>query len=231
MSSLYVVATPIGNLGDVTLRSLEVLKSVAVIYAEDTRVSGKLLHRYEIKVPMRSYREAAESRIIERAIADVLKQLEDGNDVAYVSDAGTPAVSDPGSLLVSRVVAAGFKVIPIPGASALTAILSVAGYGAMRPLFVGFLPKKKGHQTLMGKLAEGLRSELCDAVIFYESPERIIKFLDELVAWNMPLRICLGREMTKQFEEVLHGSLDEVRAELANRASIKGEICLLVTTA
>jgi 16S rRNA (cytidine1402-2'-O)-methyltransferase len=228
MSTLYIVGTPIGNLGDITLRALETLRTVDAIYAEDTRVTRKLLDRYEIKKPLLSFREAAEPRQVQKTIAQVVSALEEGKDLAYVSDAGTPGVSDPGSYLVNQVVAAGFTVIPIPGPSALASLISAAGMPMARPLFVGFLPKKKGHQTLMHKLRDGLHSQVMDAVVFYESPERICGLLREISEWEMPLQACVGREMTKQFEEMIRGSVEEVLSNLAARKQVKGEISLII---
>lgn len=227
-STLYIVATPIGNLGDITLRSLEVLKGVDVAYAEDTRVTRKLFNRYEIKTPLRSYREAASAQQVARTVTEVINLLEEGKTIAYVSDAGTPAISDPGSYLVQQVEDSDFSVVPIPGASALTALLSVAGLPIQRPLFIGFLPKKKGHQTLMQQLAAVLGTGAADTLVLYESPERILKLLAELLEWKLPLTICLGRELTKQHEEILRGTLEEVIASLTDRPSIKGEITLLI---
>lgn len=226
--TLYVVATPIGNLGDITKRALDILKGVDVIYAEDTRVSRKLLDRYEIKGTLRSYREAATPQQIARTVNEVVALLEDQKTVAYVSDAGTPAVSDPGNYLVQQVEDSGFSVVPIPGASALTTLLSVSGLPIHRPLFVGFLPKKKGHQTLMRQLAAVLATEVTDALVIYESPERIVKLLTELLEWKLPLVLCLGRELTKQHEEILRGTVEDLLEELQGRPSIKGEITLLI---
>ncbi|MEI6478241.1 MAG: ribosomal RNA small subunit methyltransferase I [bacterium] len=227
-STLYVVATPIGNLQDLTLRGLKVLGEVNHLYAEDTRVTQGMLQRHGIKRSVSSYREAADRGLLERIITDILFKLKQGESVAYVSDAGSPGVSDPGNYLVSRVVALGYSVVPIPGASALPAILSVAGFPSMRPLFVGFLPKKKGHQTLMGKLKGALESGVCDTVVFYESPERIVKLLGELMTWEMPLQVCLGRELTKLYEEIMRGTPEEVMSDLSKRATIKGEITLAI---
>jgi 16S rRNA (cytidine1402-2'-O)-methyltransferase len=227
--TLYIVATPIGNLEDITLRALRILKEVDFIYAEDTRQSRKLCDRHSIGTPLRSYREAAEPRMLERVFSDALHLLGEGKSLAYVSDAGTPGVSDPGSYLVRKVTEAGFKAVPIPGPSALAAVISTSGLPCARPLFVGFLPKKKGHQTLMRNLKAALESEAADSLVFYESPERITKLLQELIEWEIPLEVCLGRELTKQFEESLRGPIAEVLTTLAARKTIKGEIVLIVT--
>lgn len=226
--NLYIVATPIGNMGDLTLRAVETLQMVDMVYAEDTRVTGRLLQRYAVSKPQHSYREALGGSALQRVIEKLIAELAAGKNVAYVSDAGTPGISDPGNFLVSKVAAAGFRVIPIPGSSSLTALLSVAGFPAQRPLFVGFLPKKKGHETLMKKLHEALVSEVCDVIVIFESPERIRKLLEELLQWKVSLEVCLGRELTKLYEEVLRGEVQEVAAELASRKQIKGEIVLAV---
>lgn len=226
--TLYLVATPVGNLEDMTYRAVRVLSEVGTIFAEDTRVSRVLLHRYEITTPIQSYREAAPRGMVERTISDVLAKLKEGISVAYISDAGTPAVSDPGSYLVKRVVEAGFTVSPIPGASALPMIISVSGMSVLQPLFVGFLPRKKGKQTLLKKLHQALLEETSDAVIFYESPERIGALLEYLREWDMPLKLCVGRELTKKFEEVVHGNLDEVASFFADPGKQRGEFVVLV---
>ena len=227
--TLSIVATPIGNLEDITLRALRILAEVDCIYAEDTRHSRKLCDRHGITTPLRSYREAAEPRLLQRTVEEVISALREGKSLACISDAGTPGVSDPGSYLVQQVLAAGFTVIPIPGVSALTALLSVSGLAISRPLFVGFLPKKKGHQTLLSRLHTSLKDRTCDAIVFYESPERIVKLLGELVAWGLPLQVCLGRELTKQFEEILRGPIEKVLVSLSTKSSVRGEITLIIS--
>lgn len=228
-STLYVVATPIGNLQDITLRALDVLKNVDFIYAEDTRVTGKLLQRYEIKTKLRSYREAASPIQVEKMIAEVANLLYEEKSVAVVSDAGTPGVSDPGSHLVSKIWEAGYSVSAIPGPSALAAILSSAGFKAQKPLFVGFLPKKKGHQTMMKQLEAALVADLCDTIVLYESPERIVKLLEELQEWKSNLLICVGRELTKMHEEMTRGTTDEVLTFFRKKSQVKGEITVSIT--
>ena len=229
-SALYIVATPIGNLEDITLRAIRVLQEVDLVYAEDTRVTRVLLNRHEITPKhLRSYREAAPRPQLERTIQEILAALANGQSVAYVSDAGTPGVSDPGSYLVQRAHAEGYAVVPVPGPSALAAILSVCGQSVSKPLFVGFLPRKKGHQTQLAQLKQALVNELCDAVVIYESPQRILNLLTELKSWDLPLSLTLGRELTKKFEEVLVGSLAEVTAKIAAKKEVKGEIVLVVS--
>lgn len=228
--TLYIIGTPIGNLEDLTLRAIRILKEVDLIYAEDTRVTRKLLDRYEISNSLHSYRESADRTWLERTIKEIIYQLESGKNLAYVSDAGTPGVSDPGAYLVSRILQAGAaKVVPIPGVSAFATLLSVCGLPVYRPLFAGFLPKKKRHKTVMEGLKHSLSSDMTDSLIFYESPERILKLLQELLEWGIPLQVCLGRELTKLHEEILRGSLSDVLAELQDRKQIKGEITLIVS--
>ncbi len=229
-TALYIVGTPIGNLQDITLRALQVLAEVSVVYAEDTRVSGVLLHRHDIKTPLKSYREAAPRPQVERTIDGIISSLARGESVAYISDAGTPGVSDPGDYLVKRVVEAGHLVVPIPGPSALASLLSVAGLGVQHPLFVGFLPRKKGKETLLKGLEQTLKVGVVDGIVLYESPERLASLCDALLQWDLSLKVCIGRELTKKFEEIIRGPLEEVRAELAGR-TIKGEISVLVTLA
>ena len=228
---LYIVATPIGNLEDITFRALYILKEVYFVYAEDTRVSGKLLAYYQISKPMRSYREAMGGPLLQRTIDEISQHLEEGQDIAYVSDAGTPGISDPGSYLVDNILSKGYQVVPIPGPSSMVTLLSGDGFPAQRPLMVGFLPKKKGHQTLMQKLKAVLLSETADSLVFMESPERLLKLLEELQKWQLPLIVGVGRELTKLFEEIKRGELDEVMAYFAGQRSIKGEIVLIVRLA
>jgi 16S rRNA (cytidine1402-2'-O)-methyltransferase len=225
--ALYIVAGPIGNLEDMTYRAVRILKEAGAIYAEDTRVSRKLLDAYDIDRPLHSFREQQPEAARDRVATTVCDLLRAGESVAYLTDAGTPGVSDPGNWLVERVRAEGLAVVPVPGPSALTAILSVSGLPIQRPLFVGFLPKKKGHQTLLKELGWALETKVCDAVVFYESPQRIIKLLSEVGAWPN-IQVRLGRELTKRFEEVLVGTPAEVSAILERRTAVKGEMVLLV---
>ena len=227
--TLYIVATPIGNLEDLTFRASRILSEVTVIYAEDTRVSRKLLDRYKITTPLRSYREAAPSDQVEQTLQQIITTLQSGNSVAYVSDAGTPGVSDPGCYLVKRISAVGCVIVPIPGASALPVLLSMCGLSIQRPLFVGFLPKKKGHQTLMRQLHQAIINGIVDGILFYESPERIVKLLGELSNWGIPLQVCMVRELTKIHEEIIRDSLEGLIITLSKRSNIKGEISLVIS--
>ena len=217
MSRLFVVATPIGNLEDVSARALRVLGEVSAIAAEDTRVTSRLLARHGIRKPLLSYRAPVERRGLPR----VLAALDEG-DVALVSDAGTPTLSDPGQALVAAAWAAGHAVVPIPGPSSITAALSIAGYGGPGFTFVGYLPRKPGE---IRRLLESLRDDPRPAVAF-ESPFRIHKSL-ALIAETLPDRsLTLTRELTKAHEEVLRGTASEVSAALGERA--RGEFTLVI---
>jgi len=225
MSTLYIVATPIGNLEDVTFRAISTLREVDLILSEDTRVTRRLLQRYEIKTPTESLNARTEGRKAGR----VVELLQAGKSLALVSDAGTPAISDPGAILVSMIRAAlpEIKIEPIPGASALTAALSVAGLPASDFLFLGFLPHKKGRETLFAEIVESKR-----VVVLYESPHRVVRTLGRLTELLDETRQVIAlRELTKIFEEVVRGSPAEVLASFAVRDSIKGEFVLMISGA
>ena len=196
---LYIVATPIGNLEDITLRALSVLKSVDLIACEDTRHTKILLDRHNIHRPLISYHQHSRLQNLTR----ILEALAAGQSVALVTDAGTPGISDPGNILVHDAVAAGIKVEPIPGPSALIALASVAGIAMDRFLFLGFLPHKKGRQTSIQQM---MISKV--PVIFYESTHRILKTLEALT--GAPGLLVIGRELTKKFEEIVRGRPREV---------------------
>lgn len=219
MGTLSIVATPIGNLEDITLRALRTLKECDVIYAEDTRVISKLLARYEIKKPLQRLDAATEIKKGDEIIA----RLEAGERVALVSDAGTPGISDPGARLVSLIRAnSGItKIEAIPGPSALTAALSIAGLESTEFIFLGFLPHKKGRQTAIKKI---IASAI--PVVLYESPHRIEKLLEELKSTS---RITIARELTKIHEEVVSGSASEVSVYFkAHPDHIRGEFVAIV---
>lgn len=218
MGSLFVVATPIGNLEDITLRALNVLKEADLVLAEDTRHARILLDRYEIKVPVTSYHQFSGLAKIETVIAE----LESGKKIALVSDAGTPGISDPGQYLIARILEAlpETEIVPIPGASAPVSLLSVSGFNTDSYVFLGFLPKKKGRQTLFKKLAEEERT-----IVFFESPNRIRRTLSDLAQYlGSERKTVLGRELTKKFEEISRGTL----AELAETAKEKGEFVVAI---
>lgn len=219
MGKLSIVATPIGNLEDITLRALRTLKECDVIYAEDTRVIAKLLARYDIKKSLQRIDAATE---IKKA-NEICTRLEAGEHVALVSDAGTPSISDPGARLVSLIRANGgiTNIEAIPGPSALTATLSIAGVDASGFTFLGFLPHKKGRQTALKKIAA---SET--PVVLYESPHRIVKLLKELAEAS---RITIARELTKMHEEIVSGNSGELQAYFENHPDhIRGEFVVIV---
>jgi len=220
--ALYVVATPIGNLGDITLRALDVLKNVDRVAAEDTRVSGQLLAHFNIRQPLVSIREHNEREAAEKVIAWIAA----GEAVAYVSDAGTPAVSDPGARLVAAVRAAGLTVVPIPGVAAVTAALSAAGVESGQWLFHGFLPPKSGARKAQ---LQSLSTLPC-ALVFYEAPHRIEETLTDMLAVLDASRlVTLARELTKKFENIVTLPLREAPAWLAADPNhVRGEFVVIV---
>lgn len=222
---LYLVATPIGNLGDITLRALDVLRGVDRIACEDTRQTQKLLNHFAIAKPTVSCHEHNER---ERA-AELIPALKAGERIALVSDAGAPAVSDPGALLVHDAIAADVPVFPIPGANAAISALVASGLPTGEFQFLGFLPEKAGaRRTYLEKLAHELK-ETARTSIFYEAPHRILDTLADLEAVFGPgLRVVVARELTKIHEEFVRGAVAEVRQELACRDRIRGEITLLI---
>ena len=222
---LYLVATPIGNLEDITLRALDVLRSVDRIACEDTRQTQKLLNHFEIQTPTLSCHEHNERR---RA-AELVEALRSGGRIALVSDAGTPGVSDPGSWLVGEAIGAGVAVYPVPGANAAISALIASGLAADEFHFFGFLPEKAGaRRTRLEALARE-ESKQARTLIFYEAPHRIVETLAEMEAvWGPALRLVVARELTKVHEEFLRGTVAEVRNELAGRDRVRGEITLLV---
>jgi 16S rRNA (cytidine1402-2'-O)-methyltransferase len=218
---LYLVATPIGNLEDITLRALRVLKGVDRIACEDTRLTQKLLNHFDIATPTVSYHQHNEqSRTVE-----LVALLQQGGRVAVVSDAGTPAFSDPGLDLVRAAVAAGVPVIPIPGANAALSALIASGLDTDRFLYVGFLPSKPGaRRTELEALAERHLT-----LVVYEAPHRILETLADVEAvWGDSVRVVVARELTKLHEEFLRGTVAEVREALSARDRIRGEIVLLI---
>ncbi len=217
---LYIVATPIGNLGDMTLRALETLKSVDTVLSEDTRVTGNLLRHFEIQKPLVSFHEHTDADKAEKLIV----RMQAGENMALVTDAGTPGISDPGNVLVARAIEAGVRVVPIPGANALGAIVSVAGIDMREFVFRGFPPHKKGRQTYFQAVADS-----AIPVIYYESPHRVIKNLELLLELAPEKKVILGRELTKIFEEVVRGSVSEVKQYLESKAGkMKGEFTIVV---
>jgi 16S rRNA (cytidine1402-2'-O)-methyltransferase len=224
---LYLVATPIGNLGDITLRALDVLKRVDRIACEDTRQTQKLLNHFEISTPTVSCHQHNEHQ---RA-SELIEALKAGGRIAVVSDAGMPGISDPGSWLTAEAIAAGVAVIPIPGANAALSALVASGLPTDAFHFIGFLPEKAGARRtrLEALAAEMQRNEAARTLIFYEAPHRILETLADLESvWGPELRVVLARELTKIHEEFLRCTVAETRRELASRDRIRGEITLLV---
>ncbi|MDO3378817.1 16S rRNA (cytidine(1402)-2'-O)-methyltransferase [Geoalkalibacter halelectricus] len=222
-ATLYIVATPIGNLEDISLRALRILKEVALIAAEDTRHSRKLLSHYGIATSLVAYHEHNE----EARGAQLLNRLEAGQSVALISDAGTPAISDPGFHLVRRCRAAGVSVVAVPGPSALTAALSVAGLPCHRFAFEGFVPpRKKAREDLFTALRDEART-----LVFYEAPHRLRASLEAVVGiFGTHRQVAVARELTKKHEELFSGSATEVSAHFA-QGEVRGEIVLLIAPA
>lgn len=218
---LYAVATPIGNLGDMTIRAIDTLKKVDVIACEDTRVTSKLLHHFEITTKTISYHQHTKDDKTQ-SIIDILLQ---GHDVAVVTDAGTPGVSDPGNKLVAAAIVQGVRVEPIPGASALGAIVSVAGIDLQKFLFLAYPPHKKGRQTFFRRVCE---SDV--PVIYYDSVHRVIKNLTLLQEMaGADVAVIVGRELTKMHEEIVRGTTVEVLQYFAENADkIRGEFVVIV---
>lgn len=216
---LYIVPSPIGNLADITFRAIEVLKSVDVILAEDTRTSSVLLNHYQIQKPVSPYHQHNEHKIVQHLV----QQLAAGKTMALLTDAGTPGISDPAFLLVRECVKNDIKVECLPGATAFVPALVNSGLPITSFCFEGFLPLKKGRQTLLKKLAEEERT-----VVFYESPMRLVKTLNELIQYFGTERLCcVSRELTKKFEENKRGALLEVHDYFAAKP-VKGEIVIVV---
>lgn len=216
---LYIVPTPIGNLGDMTLRAIEVLKEADLILSEDTRTSGKLLKHFGVGTPQRSYHMHNEHRMVDNLVEDISS----GKTLALISDAGTPGISDPGFLLVRACVQAGHEVDCLPGATAFVPALVCSGFPTDRFVFEGFLPPKKGRQTRLKELAGETRT-----VVLYESPHKLIKTLEQLAGYFGPDReavVC--RELTKLYEETLRGTLAEL-AEVCKERQPRGEFVLVI---
>jgi len=218
--TLFIVATPIGNLEDITTRALRIFKEVDYILCEDTRVTGKLLAHYEIKQTLKRY----DAHASEKTHEEIIKDLEEGKKIALVSDAGTPAVSDPGVFLVKRAREAGAKLEIIPGPSALISAFSLAGIAGNQFSFLGFVPQKKGRETFFKNLNTKVQP-----AIFFESTHRILKTLESLEKFLPESTVYLGRELTKIYEEMLIGKPTEVLEILkTNPQKQKGEFVVLV---
>ena len=220
MSNLYIVATPIGNLEDITKRALRILSEVDLILCEDTRVTKKLLERYQIKTPTLSYHQHSKLQKIEY----IIELLRQGKNLALVSDAGTPGVSDPGNQLVDEAMkqCGNLTIMPIPGPSALAAAASISGFPMDRFLFLGFPPQKRKRKNFFEEIVA-----FKYPVIFYESPYRILKTLEALRIMNRELRIMVGRELTKKFETIYRGEIGEVLEQI-KQGEIRGEFTVIV---
>jgi 16S rRNA (cytidine1402-2'-O)-methyltransferase len=215
MGKLFVVSTPIGNLSDITFRALETLKSVDIIACEDTRHTLQLLNHFEIKRPLISYHQHSKNDKVEQIIDSILE----GKNVAVVTDAGTPGISDPGEVLVKAAIGSGIEVVPIPGVSAAVTALSISGIRSDEFVFVGFLPHKKGRQTKLKEVALEKRT-----IILYESPFRIHKLLNELLEFCGDREVAICRELTKKFEEIYRGKISEIPSSVKE----KGEFVVVM---
>ncbi len=216
---LFVIPTPIGNLQDITLRALSILKEVDLILAEDTRTTGNLLRHFQIEKKLIAHHLHNEHK----TVAAIVDRIKNGEKIALVSDAGTPAISDPGFLLVRECIKNDIEVDCLPGATAFVPALVNSGLPCERFIFEGFLPQKKGRQTKLKSLAE-----VDCTMIFYESPHRLLKALNEFIAiFGSDRRASVSRELTKMFEETKRGSLEEINAYFSDK-QIKGEIVIVV---
>ena len=219
MSKLFLVPTPIGNLEDITFRSIRILNEVDLILAEDTRTSGKLLKHFDIKPPMQSFHMHNEHKVLDKMI-DKLKM---GIKIALISDAGTPGISDPGFLLVRACVEEGIDTECLPGATALIPALVQSGFPTDRFVFEGFLPPKKGRQTRLKQWSEETRT-----IVFYESPHKIVKTLSQLQEFvGGDRRLSVSRELSKKFEETVRGTVNELVLHYTNKAP-KGEFVIVL---
>ena len=215
---LFVVATPIGNLQDFTFRGVETLKTVHCIFAEDTRTSKKLINHYDIDTKLYSYHDHSSEKEINR----LLEILKDQKDVALISDAGTPTISDPGYGLIRECIREGIDIIPIPGASALTAAISASGLPSDAFTFIGFLPTKKGRKKKISFL-----KDLDTTIVLFESPHRLIKTLNQLKEALGERPVVVGRELTKLYEEIIRGNFSST-IDFFDSKKIKGEIVIMI---
>lgn len=222
--NLYIVATPIGNLEDITLRAIRILKEVDFVLSEDTRVTKKLLNNFEIKTPTISFHEHSKDFVYE----NILNLLGEGKNLALVTDAGTPAISDPGAHLINflREKNKDIKIIPIPGPSSLVTALSVSGLVDTNFSFVGFLPKKKGRQTFFKDLNRKVKDD--GAVVFFESGHRIIKTIEAVGEYFPEAKIVLAKELTKIHESIVFGNSQEILVFLNEKDRTKGEFVVVV---
>jgi 16S rRNA (cytidine1402-2'-O)-methyltransferase len=220
---LFLVPTPVGNLEDITLRALRVLREVSLIACEDTRTSGVLLAHYDIDTPRTSYHDHNETR----KAPQLIERMQAGQDVALISDAGSPGISDPGFYLVRECIRHDIRVEALPGATAFVPALTASGLPCERFVFEGFLPAKKGRQTKLKALAEETRT-----MVFYESPHRLVKALTQFEEVFSPEReAAVARELSKKFEDVRRGTLRDLRTHYEAQTKVRGEIVLVVAGA
>lgn len=221
--ALYIVATPIGNLEDITLRAVSALSNADLILAEDTRITKNLLERYNIKKEIISYHQHSAIQKIDR----IINLLKEGKNLALVSDAGTPGINDPGNFLIMKALEAlpNLKIVPIPGSNAAITALSISGFPSDKFVFIGFPPTKKGRQTFFKNI-----ETIEETIVFYESKYRILKALEELKKFSDigERRIMVARELTKQFETIYRGTVDDVTAKL-NRDNVLGEFVVIIS--
>lgn len=215
---LHIVSTPIGNLGDITLRAIETLKTVDFIVCEDTRVTSVLINHFEIKKELHSFNAASEKFKAQK----VIDRIKDGESCALVTDAGTPGISDPGTRLINLTIKENIEVVSVPGATALVAALSLSGFPSDSFVFEGFLPNKKGRQKNLKELAEEERT-----IVVYESTYRIVKLIDELTELMPDRQLVICRELTKKFEEVIRGTTQSIQSEI-NEHTLKGEFVVVI---
>jgi 16S rRNA (cytidine1402-2'-O)-methyltransferase len=216
--TIYIVSTPIGNLKDITIRALEILEETDFILCEDTRVTSKLIKRYNISKELVSFNAYSEKK----KIPSVIERIRKGDTCVLVSDAGTPAISDPGVRLISQAIKEGIKIVPIPGPTAFTAALTISGLPSDSFVFEGFLPQKKGRQKKLKELAEEKRT-----IVIYESTYRIKKLIDDLVDYFSERYVVVCRELTKKFEETWRGYPSELKNHLEEK-KIKGEFVVII---
>jgi len=223
MSKLYVIGTPIGNLEDITLRAIRILKEVDLVLCEDTRVTKKLFDHYDIKTPRQSYHAQSNLSKVEQ----IMEMLREGKDLALVSDSGTPTISDPGVMLIAKIKEElpEVEIIAIPGPSALISALSISGVSSAEFVFLGFLPHKKGRETLFKEISESKRTN-----VFYESPHRILKTLESLDKFCPNKKIVIARELTKVYEETISGTATDLILHFKEKPeSVRGEFVVIVS--
>lgn len=217
---LYIVATPIGNLEDITLRAIKILKEANIVACEDTRTTKKLLNHFGIQTPIISFHQHSRPGKIHHLI----NKLKSGQNIALVTEAGTPGISDPGNILVAEAVKNNIKVAPIPGPSALGALISAAGIDTQKFIFLSFPPHKKGREKFFKEIVKSKYP-----IVYYESPHRLIKNLELLISLNRNKKIIVGRELTKLFEEIVRGSAEEILEYFKKQPEkIKGEFTIII---